>query len=524
MATRRLIYFTAGGHFVYRGSGRALDFEAQFAIDDTGVEAFRTYLARHRGALFSLVVDLAGEDFHEEQIPRLGGADRQTVIQRRLAHRYRDTRLAAAVSLGQSTGERRNERLLLTSFTNADQILPWLDALTEAGAKLAGVFSVPLIAPALAARLGARSGRCFLVTANRAGLRQVYMDGGRLRFARLELASDLAPEALALFARSETLRLAQYLSTLRVLPRDGPPVQVIVVAPAGQREVFEQTLVSDTRLAFLTVDAHEALKAVGLRTMPDEALAEALYLQMVVRKPPKEQFASGEDRRAFVLWQLQRAVAGVGAAGFLGCALYAGATWLEAEGIRDLTATQMQSARAASARYESITRTFPVTQTSTDNLRATVDEFTRMAKKTASPEIALAYVSRVLAEFPEFELDQISWSVGKLDAVSATRKPAPKGVPAPAPAPGAKPATPTNLGELVEIAGRVNAARRSDYRAITREVERFADALRADPAYHIARTQLPFDVSSDGTLTGDIGGSEGGEAPRFTIVLARRLQ
>ncbi|MDA0224501.1 MAG: hypothetical protein O2975_00160 [Proteobacteria bacterium] len=474
------------------------------------------------------MVDLAGEDFHEEQVPRLGGADRQTVIQRRLAHRYRDTRLAAAVSLGQTTGERRNERLLLTSFTNADQILPWLDALTEAGAKLAGVFSVPLIAPALAARLGARSGRCFLVTANRAGLRQVYMDEGRLRFARLELANDLAPEALALFARSETLRLAQYLSTLRVLPRDGPPVQVVVVAPAGQREVFERTLVSDARLAFLTVDAGDALKAVGLRAMPDEALSEALYLQMAVRKPPKEQFASGEDRRAFVLWQLQRAVAGVGAAGFLGCALYAGATWLEAEGIRDLTAIQMQSARAASARYESITRTFPVTQTSTDNLRATVDEFTRMAKKTASPEIALAHVSRVLAEFPEFELDQITWSVGKLDAASTTRKPAATStsVPAPEAAPGAgskKPAVPTNLGELIEIAGRVNAARRSDYRAITREVERFADALRSDPAYHISRTKLPFDVSSDGTLTGDIGDSEGGEAPRFTIVLARRL-
>ena len=39
-----------------------------------------------------------------------------------------------------------------------------------------------------------------------------------------------------------------------------------------------------------------------------------------------------------------------------------------------------------------------------------------------------------------------------------------------------------------------------------------------------ARTELPFDITSEGTLTGDIGGStETGEAPRFTVVVMRRL-
>jgi hypothetical protein len=30
-------------------------------------------------------------------------------------------------------------------------------------------------------------------------------------------------------------------------------------------------------------------------------------------------------------------------------------------------------------------------------------------------------------------------------------------------------------------------------------------------------------VTSEGTLTGDVGGSDSGEAPRFTITLSRRL-
>jgi hypothetical protein len=72
------------------------------------------------------------------------------------------------------------------------------------------------------------------------------------------------------------------------------------------------------------------------------------------------------------------------------------------------------------------------------------------------------------------------------------------------------------------ISGRVNATQRNDYRGITAQVQRFAEAL-ASSGYEIERTQLPFDITSDGTLTGDIGGAESKEAPRFTITLKRRL-
>ena len=75
----------------------------------------------------------------------------------------------------------------------------------------------------------------------------------------------------------------------------------------------------------------------------------------------------------------------------------------------------------------------------------------------------------------------------------------------------------------LEISGRVNATERNDYRGITAQVRRFAGALGTS-GYQLARTELPFDVTSEGTLTGDIGaGRDSGEAPRFTIVVLRRL-
>jgi hypothetical protein len=477
------------------------------------VSAFREFLRGRRGALFAVLADLAGEDFHEEQVPYLRGSDREAVVQRRLAQRYRDTRLAAALSLGMvRTPQRRNEKVLLTSFTNTQQFAPWLDALEEAGARLAGVYSVPLLAPLLAARLGAAGARALVVTADRAGLRQCFIDGGKLRFARLERIVEMVPaQALAAFVRSETLRLTQYLTTLRALPRDGGPLRVLVVAPPGERALFEQMLVSDARVSFQTIDGAEARRAVGLRTAPEGTGAEAIYLQLAARKPPREQFASSAERRKFFVWQLQRGIVAAGAAVFAACSLYSASHWVDAVNARERAALQTSQARAATQQYERITATFPVTQTSTENLRVTVVEFRRIAERSASPDAALVHAARVLDRFPQVEVEGISWSMGKpTDPRGA--KPVPT---------EAKPAQGEPTVQFA-ISGRVNAMQRNDYRGITAQVQRFAEALASD-GFQLERTQLPFDITSEGTLTGDIGAAESSEAPRFTITLTRRL-
>jgi hypothetical protein len=92
----------------------------------------------------------------------------------------------------------------------------------------------------------------------------------------------------------------------------------------------------------------------------------------------------------------------------------------------------------------------------------------------------------------------------------------------PPPSEAAKPAAQGEAIVQFALSGRVNATQRNDYRGITAQVQRFADAL-ASNGYELTRTQLPFDITSEGTLTGDIGAAESSEAPRFTITLTRRL-
>jgi hypothetical protein len=349
-----------------------------------------------------------------------------------------------------------------------------------------------------------------LVTANRAGLRQCYIENGRLRFARLERTVELEPHALATFVRSETQRLVQYLVTLRALPRDGSPVQVLVLAPPGASGAFEQALASDGRLMFRTIDYAQALHAVKLRRAPEAAGGEALFVQLAARKPPADQFASRAERHRYLFWQLQRGIVAAGAAALCACVLYAGAIWLEFARTHEQSAQLRRAARLAAQQYERITSTFPATDTSSDNLKATVVEFLRIAERSASPERAFVHVSRVLEKYPQFELDALRWSVGRPGELGDVVK-----------ALAAESKVDTLV--LVEVSGRVNATQRNDYRAITAQVQGFAGAL-VGAGYELVRTQLPFDVTSEGVLTGDIGSAtETAEAPRFTVVLARRL-
>src|SRR5258706_4804092 len=147
MSAKLVLYFTAGGHALYRWAGGALELETRFTPNEEGLADFRAHLQGRRGALVYVLADLAGEDFHEDQIPYLRGGDRQAVVGRRLAQRYRDTRLAAALSLGYASGERRSQRLLLASFTNTQQVTAPLEPPPESGARLSGPYSVPLLAP-----------------------------------------------------------------------------------------------------------------------------------------------------------------------------------------------------------------------------------------------------------------------------------------------------------------------------------------------------------------------------------------
>ncbi len=240
----------------------------------------------------------------------------------------------------------------------------------------------------------------------------------------------MAPEALALFVRSETHRLAQYLATLRALPRDGTAIQVLVVAPPGERARFERELESDARLIFRTVDTAEAARAAGLkrRRVPG---AEALYLHLAAKKPPREQFANRDDRRRYFVWQLQRAIVAARC-----CRLPGPRAGLPAPSGSRRSAcaddAEMQARGSASALRTSTGVSLPpfLLRRRAPKTCAPPCSSSSASRRTPRPvEPAFAHVSRVLADFPQFESTVSSSASGRSTRASgrsirASRPPA----------------------------------------------------------------------------------------------------
>ncbi|MCL4801340.1 MAG: hypothetical protein KJ025_17235 [Burkholderiales bacterium] len=521
MPAKRLLYITAARATAYVWSSGRLAVDAGFPAGEEGVAAFANYLAAAPSSLYYVLADVVEEDFHQENIPLLTGGDRRALLERKLAQRYRDTSLSVALSLGVERGQRRDERIVFSSFTNTQQLHPWLMALRDADAAVVGVYSVALVAPRLAAQLGVKKSPCLMVALSQAGLRQSYIDGGQIRFSRLgplEAAEVASSERVAEAFDRETTRVYQYLTAMRVLPRDGGAVDTLLIAPPGQAAAVREAAGTVAQLRVRVLDLDEVRRKVGLKSAPAGAGAEALYLHLLAAHPPAQQYAKENLRGSYRLHQWRVGLVAGGAAVLAVCLLYAGTEAWEIMRLHDAASRDRSQAALAQQGYERVTAAFPAMPTNTENLRTAMQQYRVVAAQTRSPRDLLIEVSQVLSNSPRIDLEQLTWEYDAKIADAGRENGAGAAAPARSAQGGAAPRY-----EAVEIAARVRETSASDYRGIQLLVNQFVDQLRKGRGVEVLAVKMPFEANSRTQLTGDIGTERTGDIPRFTVTIGRRI-
>jgi len=523
MPAKRLLYFSSTQLTAFAWNAGTLTQDAVFANGEEALPEFGKYVARAPRALYYLLVDIVEEDFHQELIPFVRGGDRRTLLDRKLAQRYRDLSLALTVSLGYETGPRREENILFTSFTNTQQLQPWLTMLSSQKARVVGVYSPPLLAAAVGKRIGFAQKRFLLVSRQQAGMRQSFVDDGQIRFSRLGHieGEDMAQRALAVAA--ETGRLQQYLTNMRMLARDGGALDVIVIAPDDALAQFKAACVSTPQINYNVLGIGEACKRAGLKAAPEDLLAERLFLHTLAASQPSQQFADDGHRRYFNLWRARVASYATGAAICTFCVLLAALRLLDYYNVQEQASTDLQQERRLNDQYTRLQAQFQKTPTSTDNLKALVKNYIALEKQSITPDKMFVELSKALAVVPQIELERIEWQIGAEPRRAVDGAQAAKAPPAPA-APAAAKTEEGQIFEIVQLSGRVNAAQASDFRNITLLVNQFVAALRARPGVEVTSTQLPFDLTAEKSIAGDIGAARETEVPRFTIVFNKRVE
>src|SRR6267143_1152296 len=426
--SKRLCYFTSQRVITYLWTKGELHREGVFDMGEKGVAEFSRYVAGAPGSLFYVLADVVEEDFFQENIPYVRGADRRALLARKLAQRYRDASLALPLSLGSEThAGRREERVLYMSFTNTHQFQPWLDALRSNDARVVGVFSVALVAALTGKLLGFKGGRYLMVSRQQAGLRQSYIENGRIRFSRLGRVDFSDPRAIAQDCAAEALRIQQYLVNTRILPREAPALDVLVLAPSKDKALYDAACVSSARLRFHVQDIDKLSRSVGLTSAPAETLAEALFMHVLAESSPRQQFADEALRHFYQLWRGRVGLVTAGAAVFGSCLLLSASNLLDMYQIDQRAVSDRQQEARAAEEYTRMQVRFPKTPTSTENLKAIVKNYRTLLRESAFPGNMFVEISEAMTALPQIEIDKIDWEAG---ARTSSGGDAPKTVPA----------------------------------------------------------------------------------------------
>jgi hypothetical protein len=76
--------------------------------------------------------------------------------------------------------------------------------------------------------------------------------------------------------------------------------------------------------------------------------------------------------------------------------------------------------------------------------------------------------------------------------------------------------------QSAEISGRLIVPQASDYRAITALVNQFTEALSRQSGLQVVSTRLPFDITAEKSISGEIGAERSVEVPRFSVLVSKR--
>ncbi|MGB0126650.1 MAG: hypothetical protein WBP72_03350 [Rhodocyclaceae bacterium] len=507
MPQHRLLHADATGISAYSWRSGRLRGEGVFRSSETGATDFQHYLRKHPNSVFYLLADMAEEGFQFDTIPFVRGSDRQAVVRRKLGQLFYGTPLVAGLPLDREPGGRRDQRMLFAALTRLPLIEPWLTAARQCETQLAGVYSVPLLAPAMARKLKVAAPHCLLVSVGRAGIRQTFLENRRLRFSRLSpLAAGSAVETARACA-AETSRLYKYLAGQRLVPSSAP-LPVLILTDAHHHQALTTTCIDSEELAFHFSDFETTRQRCGLRDHPEMPAADALFLHLLALEAPSEQFAPENLRHFYRLWQARFALKSFGAMTLLGCLLFAAHDFYDAYESREAIKEQHVMADADQAHYTAILKAFPPMPTSLDNLRAVTTRFAALESRSAPPRALLARISQAVDASPAVEIERIDWVLSASpDAPSRTATPA-----------GAA------LFAVATITGTLPTANRENQRAMIGAVNDFAAELRRDGNLGATVLRQPLDLESANTLRRSGEETTSPDVPRFNIRVTQALE
>lgn len=376
---------------------------ASFAPDASGQTALAAWLQTRRVPAVRLLVNLPEVAEVRENIPRLRGGERRSVLARKLRQHFSGNPFVMATGLGTETvGLRQEENLRLVALPHT-ALQGWLTALQ--GTPIAGIYDVPQLIENLARQQTCPS-ICLVITLHQNAMRQTFLFAGRVVLSRL---LSHPPETGADWFVEETERLLTYLSRQHFIAADAD-LPVFLLTQNGLEQCVLQT----------TDFAHTAS-------------SDPLLLQTLAQRPPRQQYAPTALRRDYLLPFRRRAALLIGGIILLAGAFWSGSHLSDARKLQTQTAALRLDIEQMQNEYKTEARQHPALPPNFDadsarKLLAAYDQHMDATARKTSPEqmlMDLQTLSIWLNRHPQIRLDKLSWlAEGRTLTLAGTTTPA----------------------------------------------------------------------------------------------------
>jgi hypothetical protein len=497
MADKILLCISATQAVAAHQRGRSLTRCEIFSANEEGLAAFDAFLDGAGTALVYAAVDSVEEDYRFETLPHATGSDRAGMLDRKLKQYYRNSPYATAIARGRVGDKRRDDRYLFAALTNPALIDPWLAAIARRGLPVAGIYLASMLAAPLVRKTGHDLSHVLVAAPHGAGLRLTFFKDGEFCVSRLSRgATGAAPDGdMARAFATEISNTRLYLSSLHLDTLD-EPLKVLLLDRDDSLGAVAERLSSETsNIECVRVGRDTLARQLHIAPEHLDIALESAYLALLAEKAPDVNIAPASVTSGYRQHQRRIAIHAASAlAGAAGVLWAAHNLWL-AHDLREQTAQAARRTTEAQAQYRELTREFPATPTTSENLVNAVEIYKKVSKTVRSPLPYMQIVSRAVATTPEVFLQEINWTFGT-ETVSVDGAPR-------TPQPGAAPEAAGTLRQSGYVTGEIRPFQ-GDYRAAIDAINAFAKQLAANPAVADVRVvKYPLNVNPGLALAGN---------------------
>ncbi|MEO5327137.1 MAG: hypothetical protein H7829_02720 [Magnetococcus sp. THC-1_WYH] len=378
-------------------------------LNQDGLKEFEKYLDKVGldGPVY-LLIDVTEEELHEELVPKLIGTNRKKIIRQRASRIFRNTPFVHYRFQGSVKGNRRKEHALFVGLTDPETTTPWLNILIKHQAQIAGIWSLPLLALQVFNPYIPKDHSVMLISPNSGGLRQIFVQNGKIKVSRLSHLPSRDPETVMLFMHGEIARLRGYLSTLRLINNDEKLDIFLLCSKKLLQYINENHKPIETH-EIHPVDAESLALGFNLKGGLDDENVDILFGQCLLKHRISNHYAQPEvihRHRVIIISQWFKVLAMV----LFACGIVMGLViafdgYLVLAKIPELA--QKVDAAQLSMRKLAIDGDAKDSTGLDSVLPAKILD--KVVTMRTTPQNALVFVSRSLANFDDLWIDNMDW-------------------------------------------------------------------------------------------------------------------